>query len=68
MLSLESADVVTQILDRPHYNRPPEVERSGIDMCVRGVTLSLDAGSARRALLGIAGLFAKVDLDNVTVF
>ncbi len=44
--SLEPADVVKRILDRPRYAQLPDTKRSMIAMCVRGAILSLQAGSA----------------------
>ena len=44
--SLEPADIVKRILDRPRYAQLPDTKRSMIAMCVRGAILSLQAGSA----------------------
>ena len=44
--SLESADIVKHILDRPCYRDLVEVEQSALAMCIRGAILSLETGVA----------------------
>ena len=45
-VSLESEDIVTQILERSRFDGLKEAERSVVAMCVRGAILSIESGSA----------------------
>jgi glyoxylase-like metal-dependent hydrolase (beta-lactamase superfamily II) len=45
-VSLEPADVVQRILERPRYRSLSKIEHNMIAMCVRGAILSLQTGSA----------------------